>query len=144
MKSRREAASSMLARESSEAVETEVNSGPLPALARNCRQYTKPADPSVPTVAAAPNHNGHVAAAARDQPTAMHPKIATWTTLSLQKSRSPPYRDSWNFSRANSPSHPSTIEWSRNNNDPTSCQYQSEDRKNGAPIKPSAIETIVI
>ena len=81
---------------------------------------------------------------ARASPNPIAVKIATCTTLSPQKSSSPPRRDSWNFSRASSPSQPSTIEWRRKSTPPIHCTDGRSVRKNGADARPITIAAMVI
>src|SRR4029453_668725 len=104
----------------------------------------KPAHRSVPVTAIAPRTSGHGLPTAVLHATAKAEKTATWTTLSAQKSRTPPRRDSWNFSRASSPSQPSRIEWNRKRIPPAICQERPGDAKHAAAARPSARHTIVI
>src|SRR3984885_8255246 len=144
MKSRREAESSRRVRRRSGASDTEVNRVSPPSLERTSRKYTKPAEPSVPRTAPAPSPSGQGEPADKLQPTPMQAKMAVWTTLSPQKSRTPPHRDCWNFNLASSPSHPSRIECARNRSAPMVCINGREDKKNGPPQMPAAMEIRLI
>src|ERR1700677_2718309 len=131
MKSRREAESRTRVSGRSRASDTEEIKVSPPSFDRISRQMTKTAEHNVPRTAPAPSASGQAEPADKLQPTPMQANMTVWTTLSPQKSRTPPHRDCWNLSRASSPSQPSRIECARNRHAPMVLLLGRKENKNG-------------